>query len=322
MLYPLKFNPVYKDYLWGGRNLLKLNKNLPDGIVAESWEISSHPDGISKISNGIFKDMLFTELIEKLGSKLIGTALPEEATEKFPLLIKFIDANDKLSVQVHPDENYVRTHNSDLYGKNEMWYIISAEPGAQLVYGLKPGITKELFKQAIAENKIGSCLNFIDVKPGDAINIPTGLVHAIGKGIVLAEIQQNSNSTFRIYDYDRVDDKGNSRPLHIKEALEVIDFNLCSPNESKHEPVHSGNTIKTTLVSNPYFTVEHIDIKESMSEKTDGSRFVICIIVGGNGNIKYNNGNVPIIYGDSVLIPAAMGNYTIEGELQVLKAFV
>ncbi len=323
MLYPLKFSPVFKNYLWGGRKLLNLGKNLPDGIVAESWEISSHPDGISKVSNGIYEGVLFTEVLKETGESLLGASVSEEAKAKFPLLVKFIDANNDLSVQVHPDEDYVRTHNSDLYGKNEMWYIISAEPGAQLIYGLKHGTTKEAFIKAISKKKVTDCLNYISVEPGDAINIPTGLVHAIGKGIVLAEIQQNSNSTFRVYDYDRVDDKGNKRPLHIEEALEVIDFER--ENEQtvcKGTPVKLGGAMKTPLVKNSFFTVEHINIHQSLGEIADGSRFYIYIVVSGEGKIKYNNQSIVANLGDSILIPASLGYFTIEGSLQVLKAYI
>lgn len=323
MLYPLKFEPVFKDYLWGGRNLLNLGKKLPDGIVAESWEISSHPDGISRISNGTHAGKLFTSVLKETGISLLGTALSEEAKAKFPLLVKFIDANDNLSVQVHPDEDYVRTHESDLYGKNEMWYVISAEPGARLVYGLNHGTTRGTFITALAEKKVSDCLNYINIKPGDAINIPTGLVHAIGKGIVLAEIQQNSNSTFRVYDYDRVDDKGNKRPLHIEEALEVIDFKRSySQNNLKGTSIKLSGSVKTPLVKNRFFTVEHFDIQQYLKEVADGSRFFIYIIVSGEGTIRYDTGSIPVSLGDSVLIPAALGNYTIEGSMQVLKAYV
>ncbi|HHV59471.1 MAG TPA: class I mannose-6-phosphate isomerase [Clostridiaceae bacterium] len=325
MLYPLKFEPVFKDYIWGGRNLLKLNKKLPEGKVAESWEVSSHPDGISKIANGEYAGMFFTDVIEKEGRKLLGTALSDEAVTKFPLLVKFIDANDNLSVQVHPDENYVRKNNSDLYGKNEMWYIISAEPGARLVYGLKPGTTKSDFEKAVANKKIEELLNYIDVKPGDAINIPTGLVHAIGKGILLAEIQQNSNSTFRVYDYDRVDAKGNPRPLHIREALEVMDFSLHVTGESVVNSSYHGQEearLCIPLVSNDFFTVEHISVKGNSCDSTDGSKFFIYITIAGAGKIKYGHGTISAIPGDSFLIPAALGKFEFEGNLTMLKAYV
>lgn len=324
MLYPLKFKPVYKDYIWGGRNFEKLGKVLPEGIVAESWEISCHPDGTSIVSNGEYEGMLLPDLISKLGRQIVGTALPEKDVSKFPLLVKFIDANDDLSVQVHPDDSYALTHENGEYGKNEMWYIMSAKPGAKLIYDVIPGTTREVLGQAVKDNKIESCLKYVEVLPGDVINIPAGLIHAIGRGIMLAEIQQNSNTTYRVYDFNRVDKNGNKRPLHIEKALDVIDFNTGSRKEKydgleiRTEPGSS----KKYAVANGYFSVELYNISGKADETADGSRFYIYVFTEGEGTINYGADSLNVKAGESVLIPAALGSYTIEGNFKALKSYV
>lgn len=323
MLYPLKFNPVFKDYIWGGRELEKLGKKLPEGITAESWEISSHPDGISTIANGEFMGQLLTDLINRYGKEIVGTEL-YQASGKFPLLIKFIDANKKLSVQVHPNDEYAMEYENGEYGKNEMWYILASKPGAKLVYGTQPGITKSDFTKAVEGDRIIECLKEVEVFPGDVLNIPAGLVHAIGEGIMLTEIQQNSNTTYRVFDYNRVDNKGNKRPLHIEKALDVIDFNL---GVNKANTVGLNVNLNTTStksykIANKYFSVEVYDVNGSIEENADGSKFHIYVFVDGAGEINYTGGKIEAARGDSILIPAALGKYTIEGRFKVLKTYV
>jgi beta-mannosidase len=324
MLYPLKFEPLYKDYLWGGRELEKLGKDLPEGIVAESWEISSHKDGESIVKNGEYKGTKLTELIGSFGRDLLGHTVRERDLGKFPLLIKLIDAKDKLSVQVHPDNHYARINEYGEYGKNEMWYIVSAEPGAKIVYGVAPGVTKESFAAEVEEDKIESCLNYMEVSAGDAVNIPAGLVHAIGAGIVIAEIQQNSNVTYRVFDYNRTDNSGNRRPLHIEKALEVINFNNCNTSgKLSGTRVEIGEgSIKTCLMENKFFSVEKYELDGKAEEVADGSRFYTYTCLEGEGKIIYDGGAESISMGESILIPAALGTYIIEGKLQVIKSYV
>lgn len=324
MLYPLKFQPVYKSYLWGGRNLERFGKTLPEGIVAESWEISCHPNGVSVIGNGEYSGTPLTAFIADFTDKIMGTALPAKNLTKFPLLVKLIDANDQLSVQVHPGDVYAASHENGELGKNEMWYILEAKPGAELIYDVRVGITKTAFAQAVNNGTIESCLKKLPVFPGDVINIPAGLVHAIGAGIILAEIQQNSDITYRVYDYGRIDANGNKRPLHIEKALEVIDFNSGNRRE-KAEGLTirpNVNVQKKYLVANPYFAVELDTIQGLMDERADGSKFYIYFITEGSGEIRYDNGSVPIAQGESVLIPAALGAYTLQGNLKALKTYV
>lgn len=324
MLYPLKFKPAFKDYLWGGRKLAALGKDIPDGIVAESWEISCHPDGVSTAANGEFSGTLLTDLIDELQIDILGTEHYKNENLKFPLLIKFIDANDKLSVQVHPNDEFAYIHENGEYGKNEMWYILASKPGAKLVYGTRPGVTKETFASAVSENKIDECLNEVEVHPGDILNIPSGLIHAIGEGILLAEIQQNSNTTYRVYDYNRTDKKGNKRPLHIEKALEVIDFNRSIENAKVKglDVKVTEASVKVFKIVNKYFSVEEYIINDEVKENADGSKFFIYVFVDGTGTINYNGEKLPVSKGETVLIPAALGEYSISGNIKALKTYV
>lgn len=319
MLYPLKFKPVYKDYVWGGRNFEKLGKQLPEGIVAESWEVSCHKNGTSIIANGEYAGVTLPNLIRLLGRDLVGSQLPQKDVEKFPLLVKFIDADKNLSVQVHPDDAYAQANENGEYGKNEMWYIIDAKPGARLVYDVRPGITREAFAQAVRDNKVEDCLKSIEVFPGDTINIPSGLIHAIGQGIMLAEVQQNSDTTYRVYDYGRTD-----RPLHIGKALDVIDFNSEGRKE-KYEGLglDLGNgSSKKHIVATGYFSVEVYDINGKVEEDASGEKFYIYTIFEGSGNIAWNSGSLDVKAGESVLIPATLGKYALSGRLKALKCYV
>lgn len=318
-MYPLKFKPLYKGYVWGGRNLASLGKPLPaEGIVAESWEIASHRNGCSIVANGEYEGLSLPELIKMLGRKLIGEALPQQDVGKFPLLVKLIDAQENLSVQVHPDDEYAYVNENGEYGKTEMWYIISAKPGAKLVYDVVPGTTRESFAQAIANKDVERCLNTMVVSAGDVVYIPAGTVHSIGTGIILAEIQQNSDTTYRVYDYGRV-----GRELHIEKALDVINFGTAGTRNKCTGitlPLSAGCT-RRIVVANRIFCTEIYDISGSVAENADGSRFYIYVFTSGTGAIKWDGGRLPVRAGESVLIPAAMGEYTLEGSLIALKTY-
>lgn len=327
MLYPLKFEPVLKNYLWGGENLRKFGKVFPeDQTVAESWELSCHPDGESIISNGQFKGRTLSSLIQEYNKTLVGTALPSEKIKRFPLLIKLIDAADNLSVQVHPDDEFAAKNENGELGKNEMWYVIDAIPGAKLIYDLVPGTTKEKLEQAIKDKKISNYLNEVPVKAGDFFNIPAGLVHAIGKGIVIAEVQQNSNTTYRVYDYDRTDIYGNSRELHIDKALQTINFssntNTCTQATPTTIKIAPDSTF-TNLVTNSYFSVDKIELNDKITQKTKLERFHIYIVLDGNITISGNDYEpTSVSMGETVLIPACCDKYTIKGKATLLRALV
>lgn len=324
MLYPLKFEPVYKDYIWGGRNIEKFGRTLPQGKVAESWDLACHPDGVSIVSEGDLKGMSLPELLKVFKSKLLGTDFPESYTNYFPLLVKLIDANDKLSVQVHPDDEYAVVFEDGGIGKNEMWYVLDAKPGARLVCGLNPDITKQAFSEAVYNGKVEDCLKYVEVVPGDIVNIPAGVVHAIGEGILIAEIQQNSNATYRVYDYDRTDSSGNKRPLHIEQALEVINFSASSKKgKSTGLKVKLNDDFsKTYIVANRFFAAEIYELNGTVIEETDGTKFYVYIFTEGSGEIKHQNGTTSVKAGETVLIPASLGSYILKGNLKAIKAYI
>lgn len=322
MYYPVKFVPVYKDYIWGGRYFENFDRQLPEGILAESWELSCHKNGVSIAANGELAGKSLPDIINADPLNILGNRMPSDC-QGLPLLIKFIDANDRLSVQVHPDDNYAAVYEGDL-GKNEIWYIIDAKPGAKLIAGLKPGITKETFTQAVKDNRIEECLLEVGVQPGDVITIPAGQIHAIGAGIVLAEIQQCSDTTYRIYDYNRVDSNGMKRPLHLDKALDVINFHLIR-NEAKISGVQlkiNESCTKTVFMANRYFAFEKYDAKGSFIESTDGSTFYVFICLNGQGTIISESIQVDFKAGETILIPASMGEYRMEGTFTSLKTYI
>jgi mannose-6-phosphate isomerase len=313
MLYPFRFHPVFKDYIWGGRNLSRFGKNLPEsGRVAESWEISAHEQGQSILVNGPLAGATLSDLVCRLGQRLMGKGIPREFLERFPLLIKFIDAQDDLSIQVHPDDTYAKQFESGETGKNEMWYVMSAEPGAHLVAGVKPGVTKETFARAIEDGTCMDRLNTIPVHAGDVLNIPAGLVHAIGKGLIICEVQQNSDTTYRVFDYNRRDASGRTRPLHVQKALDVIDF-------SRSEPVLliRGITQKVeehtrrVLVLNAFFYVEEWHVNGIVHVGKDPDRFSVLTVLGGKGLLRFPDSSgqwysEPLAIGDTLLLPAEL----------------
>lgn len=322
-MYPLKFEPIYKNKIWGGRNLKRIfNKNIHEESVGESWEIASHENGESIIKNGTYKSMTIQELVTEQDQKVLGEKAVDEYHKKFPLLIKLIDAQDNLSVQVHPDDQYASRFEDGESGKTELWYILNAEPGAKIIYGLQENINKEQFKEAIKNSSINKLLNEVEVKTGDFFYIPAGTVHAIGKGIMIAEIQQNSDTTYRVYDWDRVDDKGNSRDLHINKALDVIDFNRNDPIKAEKIIVKNTNYKLTELINTEYFNIRTVEIYKRYKADTKNKRFYIYMNLGSEVTINYNDGKMKVRKGETILIPAALGEYEIVGQTKLLKSFL
>ena len=253
-LYPLTFTPVLKDYIWGGRTLEQLGRTLPEGIIAESWEVAAHPDGTCTVDNGDYAGKLLTEVHAELGLDLIGTKNAwAQARGKFPLLIKLLDANRPLSVQVHPDDTYALNNEANELGKNEMWVVLQAKPGAQLILGVKAGANRDSFHQAIQDGSLEDYLHYLPVKAGDHICVPAGSLHAILDGLLIAEIQQNSNTTYRVYDWNRVGKAGKPRRLHIEKSLDVINFEQVEPELCPPRPVFEADGIRRLeLCRNPY----------------------------------------------------------------------
>ena len=315
---PIFLEPEYKDYIWGGQKLKsKLNKNVKnEECTAESWEISTNKNGESTIKNGKYKGKTLTELYnnKELRTKIFGTKC--ENIEEFPLLIKFIDANKSLSIQVHPDNEYA-IKNEKSQGKTEMWYILDCEPEAQIICGVKKGISKEKLKENIKLNKIIECLNYINVKKGDAIYIPSGTIHALLGKTLVAEVQQNSNITYRVYDWGRVGKDGNPRELHIEKAIDVIkvDENIQIKNIRK-------DIEKTNVVQSEYFTTNKINVKKKFKENISRNSFIAFNVIEGNGNLKILSNNYELKKGDSFIIPANIEEYELNGEMELLQSYV
>ncbi|NLU53368.1 MAG: class I mannose-6-phosphate isomerase [Clostridiaceae bacterium] len=321
-LYPLTFKPLYKNYIWGGRNLEKLGKVLPDGIVAESWEISAHQDGMGIVAEGPFEGRTLKELADEYKEQLLGSLSYSKYKEKFPLLLKFFDANDWLSVQVHPDDEYARIHEND-FGKTEMWYIVDAVPGASVLYGLEKKVTRSEFKKVIDEGRISELLKRVPVSPGDILYIPAGTVHAAGKGLLIAEIQQNSNATYRLYDFDRKNPDGTTRPLHIEKALDSINFEKAA-NTGKTQGLSykKDDADIRVIIADAHFCVDIIDINGETSLSADGRSFIAYLFYEGEGALTWNKGSMPVKAGKSVLVPANIGSYTIQGRIKALRSYV
>lgn len=318
IIYPLTFTPVFRDYIWGGRNLeTRFGRRLPPGIVAESWEISGHPSSPTVVENGPLAGQTLPQITERLGLDLGGyRSQAMLARSKFPLLIKLLDANQPLSVQVHPNDEYANRHENGELGKTEMWYILHAEPGAYLIYGLKPGVTPASFRQALEEGTLETCLHQLPVKAGDAIFIPAGSVHAIMDGIILAEIQQNSDTTYRVYDWNRMGPDGKPRPLHLDKAIEVINFAQVEPKHFSPRLVKERTELcREIITACPYFNVERVTLKQEgakFSGQTDGSTFEIWGSMSGVGRVNWAGQPVELPAIRFTLLPAALGEFEVE----------
>jgi len=309
-MYPIKFENLYYERIWGGKHLEKFRDNVPAGVIGESWDIACHKNGTSIVGNGDLKGKTFEEIINIYGEELLGKEID---IKEFPLLIKLITAQDKLSVQVHPNDEYANQVEKDS-GKTEAWYVVDAEEGASLIVGTKE-CNKEKFKKAIDEGELDKYLNKIPVKKGDFFYVQSGLVHAICEGVLIAEIQQNSDATYRVYDYNR------GREIHVEKALDVIDFSLRGEN-SNGILIKKDGYDKTYLCLGEYFTIQKYKINTSIKENSDENRFYLFTCVDGNGSIKYGGKEEKILMGDSIFIPATLGEYELIGDFTLLKSYV
>ena len=306
-----RLEPAYKNYIWGGSRLnSEYNKTSPYDITAESWELSCHDDGLCVIADGESKGRTLKEVIAE-NPDILGKN--GKAFDFFPILIKLIDAADRLSVQVHPDDEYALA-NENSYGKTEMWYVVDAEEGASLVYGLKKDVTKEEFLALAKDGGLMDILNFVPVKKGDVFFIRSGMIHAIGKGILIAEIQQNSNLTYRVYDYDRRDKEGNLRPLHTEKAATVADLTRVEDGGFADIKQISENVRR--LSECKYFTVDEIKVDGNYEIKNDDS-FVCVTAVEGSGEIS----GLEVKAGTSVFIPCDE-KAEITGKMTLVVAYV
>ena len=316
-----KLEPAFKDYIWGGTRLRdEYGKNCDYDKVAESWELSCHKDGPSVISGGEFGGLTLQEYISKAGRQVLGKNC--EKFENFPILIKLIDAKDNLSVQVHPDNDYAQRVEGE-YGKTEMWYIVDCDEGAELLYGFKHEISKEEFAQRIADNTLLEVTNNVPVHKGDVFFIKSGTLHAIGKGILIAEIQQNSNTTYRIYDYGRVGKDGKPRALHVEKAKDVTKL---APAESYPDtPAVQENGASIKLLSKcEYFTTYKVDIEDKAEFNADDSSFVSLLILEGTPFVTDGEPEETADEacntkkGDSLFISAGTGKFRVEGKCSLI----
>ncbi|MEG0709593.1 MAG: type I phosphomannose isomerase catalytic subunit [Longicatena sp.] len=317
----IRLKPAFKDYLWGGTKLKEsYNKKTDLDIVAESWELSTHKDGQSIVDSGEHAGMLLGEYVELLGKEALGTK--GEGFDRFPMLIKFIDAKGNLSIQVHPDNEYGLRVEKE-YGKTEMWYILDAEEGASLYYGTNTEITKEEYRQRIEDDTILEVLKSVPVHKGDVFFIAAGTIHAICAGIVICEIQQNSNTTYRVYDFGRVGKDGKPRELHIEKAIEVSNL---KPLESDFKPcgeVQDYTTYTCAMMATcDYFTTFIYDVKTTCDVEVLADSFASIVIVDGSGSIENEETLLSLNKGDSFFISANSGNVKIKGNCRFILSKV
>ena len=321
-LYPLKFTPISKYRIWGGDKLnTELNKNFNAENIGESWEISDVEGDETKTANGPLIGKTLKELISEYKGDFVGNAVYEKFGNEFPLLIKFIDAKTPLSIQVHPSDAIAKQrHNS--FGKNEMWYVMQADENAELIVGFDTALDRDSYQKYLVANKILEVMHHEKVKKGDTFYIPTGRVHAIGAGVLLAEIQQTSDITYRIYDYDRVDKQtGKKRDLHNDLALDVIDFEV--QDNYKTDYLKELNT-SNKLVHSPYFKTNYLTVNGSLPKNYAAiDSFVIYVCVGGLLNIVENGITYTLTKGESLLIPAFIKNIELiaEDKAEVLEVY-
>ncbi len=324
--YPLEFEFVVKDYLWGGTRLTKWSRPLPEaGCLAESWEVSAHPNGMSYVKNGALKGQALADVVARDPDGILGKKRRGDA---FPFLVKLIDAKQNLSIQVHPDNTAAAKLDPPSLGKNELWYVVDAPENAHLICDLKAEVTPEDLRTAIAEGRCEDELLFVPVKKGQVVNIPAGTVHAITEGLLICEIQQNSDVTYRLYDYNRKDKNGQTRELHVEEAIEVIRFGAQEQHvfSGAKETLDSGN-VRQHLVENIYFSV-HVDHLQRLQDYCLDERFAVLSVLGGRGQLIYEDQNASeqrfsLEAFRSYLIPAALSAFRLvpDGEgLEVLVA--
>lgn len=311
----IKLAPAFKDYIWGGTKLKSLYVANELERLSEAWVLSNHPAGVSQITEGEQSGLLFNEYLQKIGKKGLGTKC--EGFQDFPILIKWIDAKQSLSIQVHPEDEYALRVEGE-YGKTEMWYILDCEEGASLYYGVNKEITKEELVERIKNNTILEVLNEVKVHKGDVFFIEAGTIHAIGAGIVICEIQQNSNTTYRVYDFDRRDASGNPRELHIDKAVEVATLKPALPKEKKEADVLTDSYKREWLGECTYFTTHKWEVKKQVEIKITNESFLSIVVIEGEGKIELAGETMTFKKGDSLFIPAQEAEAYIKGECTLI----
>lgn len=310
MIHPLKFRPILKERLWGGTKLKEVfGKPIESDITGESWELSTVKGDISVIANGSLEGKSLQELIDSNAEELLGKSVVERFGKEFPILIKFIDAKQDLSIQLHPNDALAKERH-DSFGKTEMWYIMDADPKAELIVGFNKDVTKEEYAESISNDTLLDLLNYEQVKEGDTFFINTGKIHAIGAGVMLAEIQQTSDVTYRVFDFNRKDKDGNLRELHTELALDAVDYE--KKDDFKVSYGNNKNEVNT-MVDCPYFKTNFIEVTENLElDTTQRDSFTIFMCVGGEASIHTAEGEVSIKSGETALLPASTNKITLQ----------
>ncbi len=316
--YPIQFYPILKDRIWGGTKLETiLNKPITSKTTGESWEISTVPKDVSVVANGKYQGKSLNEIIAHFPNEILGTNIHKKFGFEFPLLFKYLDAKQDLSIQVHPNDELAKArHNS--FGKTEMWYIMQADENARIIVGFNENSSKEIYLKNLENKTILNILDSKKVYQGDVFFIETGTIHAIGAGLVVAEIQQTSDITYRIYDFDRKDAKGNERELHTDLALEAINYNKVETQKKYSKTINQSNE----TVNCPYFTTNFIPLDGKTSIHKTSKFFTVYMCVDGDFEILYNNEEFRYKKGDTILIPAQMNHFELSGKASLLEIYV
>jgi len=316
--YPLQFTPILKERIWGGEKLQTLlNKSISSPITGESWELSTVTGDVSVVSNGAFQGRSLTELIEQQPEAILGTKVFQQFGTQFPLLFKYLDAREDLSIQVHPNDALAKErHNS--FGKTEMWYVMQADPKSRLIVGFKEDSSPAEYVEKLDKSELLSILDTKEVQKGDVFFLETGTVHAIGAGLVIAEIQQTSDITYRLYDFDRKDAAGNTRELHVDLALEAINYQKVDTQQSYTKIKNESNV----MVDCPYFTTNFIPLEGQVAVDKNGTSFTVYMVVEGSCSIEANGEQHAYKTGDTILIPAALQLFTLSGNASLLEIYI
>ncbi|PWB23030.1 type I phosphomannose isomerase catalytic subunit [Flavobacterium sp. HTF] len=317
-LYPLQFEPILKERIWGGEKLKTiLNKPITSKITGESWELSTVEGDVSVVANGNLKGKSLMELIEETPNEILGTRVYERFGKQFPLLFKYLDAREDLSIQVHPNDKLAKErHNS--FGKTEMWYVTQADADARIIVGFKENSSKEEYLKHLNDKSLVSILDTVKAKPGDVFFLETGTVHAIGAGLVVAEIQQTSDITYRLYDFDRKDAQGNARELHVDLALDAINYNKVDTQKKYETKTNESNVV----VDCPYFTTNFIPLENKVDVSKSGETFTVYMCIEGSFEIEYNGFKQTYKKGDTVLVPAEINAFILSGKASILEIYI
>lgn len=317
-MYPMQFEPILKERIWGGEKLKTiLNKPVSSKITGESWELSTVEGDVSVITNGSLKGKSLTDIINEAPDEVLGTAVHARFGKQFPLLFKYLDAREDLSIQVHPNDKLAKErHNS--FGKTEMWYVMQADTDSRIIVGFKEDSNKEEYLDHLNNNTLVSILDDVKAKAGDVFFLETGTVHAIGAGLVVAEIQQTSDITYRLYDFDRIDAQGNKRELHVDLALDAINYNKVETFKNYSKVNNQSNVI----VDCPYFTTNYFPLEGKTEIKKNGESFTVYMCIDGDFEMEVEGEKYQYKKGDTVLIPAVVKNFWLTGNAALLEVSI